>query len=80
LDICNGLNDGAEVGGVLELGNEDAYSCDYSLDERLWYRLVFAESILTSAFLRQSLRYVVCSRGRWAILTLKATVSEESNI
>jgi hypothetical protein len=41
LDSYNGLDDGAKIGGVLELGNQDAYSCDHGLDKRLRHRLVF---------------------------------------
>jgi hypothetical protein len=35
LDGCNSLNDDAKVGGILELGNKDAYSYNHSLDKRL---------------------------------------------
>jgi hypothetical protein len=41
LNGCNGLGDGTKVGGVLELGNEDAHGRDHGLDERLWHWLVF---------------------------------------
>ena len=40
LDSCNGLDDGAKIRGILELGNQDAHGCDYSLNKRLRHRLV----------------------------------------
>ena len=40
LDGCNGLDDGAKIRGILELRNQDAHSCDYSLNKRLRHRLV----------------------------------------
>jgi hypothetical protein len=41
LDGYNGLYNRAEVGGVLELGNEDAHGRDHGLDKGLRHRLVF---------------------------------------
>ena len=52
LDSCNSLDDGAKIRGILELGNQDAYGYDYSLDKRLRYRLVFGGVDINECFLK----------------------------